>query len=131
MIRELPPSLSSSSRKILLSVTFCFRNFEKKRRPRGEREREGNRERERRERERGERAREGRKSHFLEEEAKKTGSHVLFLFPRVSRHEAPVLARVRPPARLNFGVVLAVFFGVTALVGAGTWSQTAGESTER
>lgn len=32
------------------------------------------------------------------------------------------------PARLNFGVVLAVFFGVTALVGAGTWTKTAGES---
>ena len=30
------------------------------------------------------------------------------------------------PARLNFGIVLAVFFGATALVGAGPWSQTAG-----
>jgi hypothetical protein len=30
------------------------------------------------------------------------------------------------PARLNFGVVLAVFFGVTALVGVGTWKRTAG-----
>ena len=34
------------------------------------------------------------------------------------------------PAMLNFGVVLAVFFGATALVGAGTWTRTAGEPRE-
>ena len=109
----------------------------KKKGGRAGRERERETERGKEEREREERGQEREENLTFWKKKQKRLAAMSSSFFRVSlgtKHPySPESAHLPgyEPARLNFGVVLAVFFGVTALVGAGTWSQTAGESTER